>query len=288
MTPAMGRDKLLLNPANTTHASCEVTMKTNTNTNVRDGAGNARPNNPSQDHSLLDVLIDNPRRPKKAEGKDHKAGYRMTLMIGLVLSLGSMTGLMRADLQRTDDGLDIQLQQQETVQMEEIEQTTQEMKAPPPPRPPIPVEVPNDVVFDDVELDLDVTLDLDAEILDIPPPPPTPVDEAVEEEEPEIFVVVEQMPTIVGGNARIYELLDYPEIARQAGMEGMVVVQVVIQPDGTPADPIIARSAGDVLDEAATKAVMKLTFVPGKQRGKAVSVRLAIPIRFRLKEVQQK
>lgn len=210
----------------------------------------------------------------------------MTLMAGLILSLGSLIVLMRADLSVSADEAEFELAQQEIVQMEEIKQTTQEMKAPPPPRPPVPVEVPNDVIFEDVELDLDVTLDLDAEILDIPPPPPIPVAEEVEEE-PEIFVVVEQMPVMIGGTARMYELLDYPEIARQAGMEGMVVVQVVITPEGLPKDPVMARSAGDVLDNAAVEAVMKLTFEPGKQRGKAVSVRLAIPIRFRLKDAKQ-
>lgn len=261
-------------------------MKTNNTTHARDGSNAVHNARSADSSSMLSILIDNPRRPKKVAGKDVKKSYRMTLMFGLILSLSTMTGLMRADLRGSEDGLNIQLAQQEVVQMEEIEQTTQEMKAPPPPRPPVPVEVPNDVVFDDIELDLDVTLDLDAEILDIPPPPPAP---AVEEEEPEpeIFVVVEQMPTIIGGNARIYELLEYPEIARQAGIEGMVVVQVVIRPDGTPADPVVARSGGDVLDLAAVNAVMKLTFEPGKQRGKAVSVRLAIPIRFRLKEAKQ-
>lgn len=238
------------------------------------------------EHSMLSVLLDNPRRPKKMAGKDVKQAYRMTLMAGLILSLGTMIVLMRADLRTSTDVAEFELAQQEIVQMEEIKQTTQEMKAPAPPRPPIPVEVPNDVIFEDVELDLDVTLDLDAEILDIPPPPPTPVVEE-EEIEPEIFVVVEQMPVMIGGTSRMYELLEYPEIARQAGMEGMVVVQVVINADGRPSDPFIARSAGDVLDNAAVKAVMQLTFEPGKQRGKAVAVRLAIPIRFRLKDAKQ-
>lgn len=237
------------------------------------------------EESMLSILLDNPRRPKKKAGKDVKEAYRMTLMAGLILSLGSMIFMMRADLGFSAGDTEFDLVQQEIVQMEEIKQTTQEMKAPPPPRPPVPVEVPNDVIFEDIELDLDVTLDLDAEILDIPPPPPTPAVE--EEEEPEIFVVVEQMPTIIGGTERMYELLDYPEIARQAGMEGMVVVQVVILPNGSPSDPIVARSAGDVLDNAAVEAVMKLSFEPGKQRGKAVSVRLAIPIRFRLKDAKK-
>jgi len=262
-------------------------MKTNNTTHARDGAGASRNARSADDSSMLSILIDNPRRPKKMAGKDVKKSYRMTLMFGLILSLSTMTGLMRADFRGSEDGLNIQLAQQEVVQMEEIEQTTQEMKAPPPPRPPVPVEVPNDVIFEDIELDLDVTLDLDAEILDIPPPPPAPALDEEEEPEPEIFVVVENMPTIIGGNSRIYELLEYPEIARQAGIEGMVVVQVVIRPDGKPADPFVARSAGDVLDQAAVNAVMKLTFEPGKQRGKAVSVRMAIPIRFRLKEAKK-
>lgn len=237
--------------------------------------------------SRLDVLLYNPRRPHKGEGKDIKKAYMLTLMAGLVLSLGSFTMLLRADLTTDDDGQDFQLTTQEVVQMEEIEQTRQELKAPPPPRPPIPVEVPDDVVMEDIVLDLDVTLDLDAEILDIPPPPPTPVAKEEEEDEPEIFVVVEQMPTINGGTERLYAVLDYPEIARQAGIEGMVVVQVVVMPDGMPSQPFVARSAGEILDKAAVEAVMKLTFSPGKQRGKPVMVRMAIPIRFRLKEARQ-
>ncbi len=234
---------------------------------------------------MMSILLANPRRPKKGPGKDIKSAYRLTLMTGLVLSLGVMITLMRADITRETDERGFELAQQEVVQFEEIEQTRQELKAPPPPRPPIPVEVPNDVVFDDVELDLDVTLDLNAEAFDIPPPPPAPAMEEPEEEI-EIFVVVEQMPQIIGGNQKVYEYLAYPEIARQAGIEGMVVVQIVVDPEGIPRDPVTARSAGDVLDEAAVQAVMKLRFIPGRQRGKAVSVRLAIPIRFRIRDAQ--
>jgi protein TonB len=237
--------------------------------------------------SRLDVLLYNPRRPHKREGKDIKRSYMITLMAGLVLSLGGFTLLMRADMASNGDGQDFQLTTQEVVQMEEIEQTRQELKAPPPPRPPIPVEVPDDVIMEDIELDLDVTLDLDAEILDIPPPPPKPAADKEEEDELEIFVVVEQMPTIIGGTEQLYSILDYPEIARQAGIEGMVVVQVVVMPDGSPTQPMVARSAGEILDKAAVEAVMKLSFSPGKQRGKPVMVRMAIPIRFRLKEARQ-
>ncbi|GEM_PF-113672 len=232
---------------------------------------------------ILPILLENPRRPNKAKGKDVKTAYRATLMVGFVVALTGVSLLFRADYRPSNDDGDFTLARQEVVQMEEIEQTKQEIKAPPPPRPPVPVEVPNDVVLDDDILDLDVTLDLNAEMLDIPPPPPVPVDDQADDEV-EVFVVVEQMPQVIGGNRKVYEFLDYPDIARQAGIEGMVVIQIVVGAEGVPTDPFVARSAGEVLDIAASNAVMKLRFEPGRQRGKAVPVRLAIPIRFRLKD----
>ena len=234
-------------------------------------------------HSLL---LDNPRRPRKNKGVEHKTHYRTMVMAGLVVSLGLMTTLVRLDLSADEGALDIRLVDQETVQMEEILQTQQELKAPPPPRPPVPVEVPDDFQFEEEELDLDATLDLDVVVTDLPPPPPTPVMAEPEVDEQEIFVVVEQMPTIVGGAQEVYKYLEYPEIARQAGLEGLVVVQVVVTPDGKPSLPVMARSGGQVLDEAAIKAVMQLSFEPGMQRGRPVRVRMAIPIRFRLREAK--
>lgn len=235
--------------------------------------------------SLHEILFYNPRRPRKRDGLEHKTGYRTKIMSGLVVSLSVLIVLVHMDMTPDDDGFDIAMVDQETVQMEEIAQTLQELKAPPPPRPPVPVEVPDDYQFEEVELDLDATLDLDEPLADLPPPPPTPVAaEEVAEDEMEIFVVVEQMPTIIGGVQRVYEYLKYPEIARQAGLEGLVVIQVVVTPDGLPSLPEVARSSGQVLDEAAIAAVMQLTFEPGMQRGRPVRVRMAIPIRFRLRE----
>ncbi|PIQ63632.1 MAG: energy transducer TonB [Bacteroidetes bacterium CG12_big_fil_rev_8_21_14_0_65_60_17] len=232
-------------------------------------------------------LYDNPRRPTKNPGLEHKVNYKTKVMFGFVVSLSLLTAVFRMDIRPSEDGLDITMTVQETVQMEEIVQTEQEIKAPPPPRPPVPVAVPDDYVFDEVELDLDAMLDLDEVITDLPPPPPTPVtDDEPEEEEMEIFVVVEEMPSIIGGSQEVYKYLEYPEIARKAGLEGLVVIQVVVTPEGKPSMPEVARSAGQVLDEAAVRAVMQLSFEPGMQRGRAVRVRMAIPIRFRLRDAQ--
>jgi periplasmic protein TonB len=225
--------------------------------------------------------ITNPFRPHKNAGKNLKDQYRLSMLVGLALSLSLTTTLFRLDLQDQNQGLKLVVTHQEVVQMDEIQQTDQIKKPPPPPRPPVPVAVPNDTILEDDILDLDASLDVDAALAELPPPPAPAVEKV---EETEIFVVVEQMPEIIGGNKMVYQYLKYPDLARQAGMEGLVVVQIVVIETGEPSSPEIARSAGDVLDAAAVKAVMRLRFVPGRQRGRNVKVKLAIPIRFRLRD----
>ncbi|WP_457652947.1 energy transducer TonB [Rhodocaloribacter sp.] len=228
-------------------------------------------------------------KPYKHPKADLRRNYRLYIEFGLIVALILLIALFRAPVRPKEEGFNIELATQEVVQMEEVTQTHQEVKPPPPPRPPVPVEVPNDVVLDDVELNLDATLDMNEALTELPPPPPPPKEEApAVEEEAEIFVVVEEMPEIIGGTAQIYKYLEYPDIARKAGLEGLVVVQIVVEPDGRPANPVVARSAGDVLDKAAVEAVMRLRFKPGKQRGVPVRVRMAIPIRFRLRDLKRK
>ncbi len=222
----------------------------------------------------------------KARGKDWHSHYRLSVEVGLAVSLAIVVWLIRAPMYPSAETFEVTLAQQEVVRMEEIQQTEQTLKPPPPPRPPVPVEVADDTILDEDELELDVTLDLNEAVDFIPPPPPPAADEegGPEEDVSEIFVVVEQMPQIIGGPNKIYEYLEYPTIARQAQMEGLVVVQVVVEPDGTGSNAVVAKSAGKVLDEAALEAVKKLRYEPGRQRGRAVRVKLAIPIRFMLKE----
>ena len=219
--------------------------------------------------------------PYKSARYDIKRQYGLTIQFGLLLSLALVVGFFRAPIS-SESEFEIALTEQESVQMEEIKQTKQELRPPPPPRPPVPVEVPNDEIIEDAELDLDASLDISEQISSIPPPPPTAAAEQEEEEEEEIFVIVEQMPEIIGGTQAIYEFLTYPEMARKAGLEGLVVVQVIVEVDGRPTEPQVVRSPGPVLDQAAVDAVMQLRFKPGMQRGKPVRVRFAMPVRFRL------
>jgi protein TonB len=100
----------------------------------------------------------------------------------------------------------------------------------------------------------------------------------------EIFTEIpEELPSPVGGLKSIQEKVHYTEIARRAGVEGTVYIQVKIDKDGDVMDAIIIKGLGAGLDEEALNAVKSTKFVPGKQRGKTVNVKMVIPIKFVLK-----
>lgn len=211
---------------------------------------------------------------KKPEA-DLRKSYTVYMQLGLVITLGIMILLFKVEF-KSESEMIIQTVEQETVKMEEIEQTRQDVKPPPPPRPPVPVEVPNDEVIEEEILDLDAELDLDAPI-DLPPPPPP-----AEEEEPDVFVVVEKRPEIKGGMKELYKYIQYPEIARKAGIEGRVILEFVVDERGKVSNIKVLRSVGGGLDEAAISAVQKVKFTPGMQRGRPVKVRYTLPVTFKL------
>ena len=219
---------------------------------------------------------------RKQESADLKKRYPLYVEVGLILTLGLLILAFRADL-TPDNEFDIVMPDQETVQMEEVQQTQQIETPPPPPRPPVPVEVPNDEILENDDLDLDASLDLDEPVANLPPPPPPKEDAPQEEAEPEIFVIVEQMPELIGGLGSIQSKIKYPEIAKKAGVEGRVFVQFVVDEQGNVADPVVTRGIGAGCDEEAVRAVMQAKFKPGKQRGKAVRVKMSLPITFKLK-----
>lgn len=216
---------------------------------------------------------------KKTEKANLRQRYPMYVQLGLIGALGLLILAFNIDL-RGQETMEIIMPEQEVVQMEEIQQTKQIVKPPPPPRPPVPVEVPDDEILEDDELDLDASLDID-EVMDLPPPPPPAEEE--EEPEPEIFVIVETMPELIGGLAAIQSQIKYPPIAKKAGVEGRVIVQFVVNEQGKVVDPVVVRGIGAGCDEEALRAVSQANFKPGKQRGKPVKVKMSLPITFKLK-----
>ncbi|MEZ4700877.1 MAG: energy transducer TonB [Rhodothermales bacterium] len=96
------------------------------------------------------------------------------------------------------------------------------------------------------------------------------------------FVVVEQMPQLVGGIQSLAANLTYPEAAKTAGIEGKVFVQFVVDEHGRVENPVVVRGIGGGCDEAAVAAVRAAQFEPGRQKGEAVRVKMSIPIAFKL------
>jgi protein TonB len=77
----------------------------------------------------------------------------------------------------------------------------------------------------------------------------------------------------------------YPLVARRRGMEGVVLLRVLVAPDGHVASIDVARGSGfPVLDRSALDAVRDWRFRPASQGGKAVEALVEVPIRFSLSD----
>jgi TonB family protein len=104
------------------------------------------------------------------------------------------------------------------------------------------------------------------------------------DEAQDFFVVVEEMPELIGGLRSIQQEIRYPEMARRAGIEGRVYVQFIINEEGYVEHPRVIRGIGGGADEEALRVVNLARFEPGKQRGQPVRVQYALPIHFQLPE----
>jgi len=215
-------------------------------------------------------------RERKKPKADLRKYYTVILEGGLIIALLISIAAVKVNLE-SEAPDEVVLDQQEEVEIEEVIQTKQIETPPPPPRPPVPVEVPNDEVIEDEILDLDAELDLDGP-LDLPPPPPSQEDD----EEEDFFVVVEQQPQLIGGIKGLQEKVEYPELARRAGIEGRVIIQFIVNENGEVENPRVLRGIGGGCDEAALKVVKEAKFEPGMQRGRPVRVQYSLPITFKL------
>ena len=161
---------------------------------------------------------------------------------------------------------DVELQE---ILIENIPQTQQIERPPPPARPSVPVESEDEDIADDLTIE---ETDLDNfEAWDAPPPPP---------EGPRVkFIPYDDPPQPLSDIRPVY-----PEIAQEAGIEGTVVVQVFVDKKGRVKDTVILKGIPNTgLDEAAISAIRKTRFRPAKQRERPVGVWISIPVNFRLK-----
>lgn len=102
----------------------------------------------------------------------------------------------------------------------------------------------------------------------------------------EVYQVVEDMPVFPGGNNEIARYLvnniQYPIEALENGVMGRVLVQFIVEKDGSVSNAKVVRAVHPLLDKEALRVVNSMPkWTPGKQRGKAVRVKYTIPITFK-------
>jgi protein TonB len=182
--------------------------------------------------------------------------------------------------------------------MENLEQPDELKVEPPPPPPPtetqqqlkyVAPEVVDSVAPEEevqiMTMDETVETIEDEEVVEVV----ETVQEEVEEYKPpdEVFIIVEEMPEFPGGNEAllkyVYENLQYPEIARENGIEGNVYVKFCITYQGKVEQISILRGVDPSLDAEAIRVVGTLPhFKPGRQGGNPVNVWYQFRIQFQL------
>ena len=103
----------------------------------------------------------------------------------------------------------------------------------------------------------------------------------------EVFMVVEQMPEFPGGIQEFMSFLSknikYPASAMAKNVQGRVIVQFVVEKDGTPTEFKVIRSVDPDLDAEALRVMKEMPkWKPGMQRGQVVRVKYTLPVTFRL------
>jgi len=205
---------------------------------------------------------------KKNPEADLRLKYKKALEGGMAVTLILLIGVFYS-FKKFETTFELPDQPDITIETIEIPQTQQLQKPPPPSRPSIPVETEDEDMLDDVTIeDTDVTFD---PVDELPPPPPPEEDEVFE------FFAVSEKPVILHK-----EKPRYPDLARKAGIEGIVVVTVTIGKTGAVENARIFKSL-PMLDESALAAAKKCNFKPAKQRDKFVKVKMNIPFHFKLK-----
>ena len=225
------------------------------------------------------------KKTPKADLENKKSTW---LLVGYVIVLAFM--FIAFEWTKRDIKIDTSQAITDLVFEEEIIPITEqpEQAAPPPPPAAPPIAETLTIVEDDADVE-ETTIATSEETNQAVEIKYVPV--AVEEEEPEertIFEVVEQMPEFPnGGMAGLMQYLSknikYPTIAQENGTQGLVIVQFVVNRDGSIVDAKVLRGVDPYLDKEAIRVISSMPkWKPGMQRGKAVRVKYTVPVMFRL------
>jgi protein TonB len=161
------------------------------------------------------------------------------------------------------------LKEQEFIAIE----TTEDFELPPPPKeidqPVVPIAAEEG---EEVDEETEIAPTSFDRIENLPPPPPPPSESATE------FYAFDEPPVLVR-----FVPPSYPALARQAGIEGTVLLRVVVGVDGkVESASVIQSDVTPAMEKAAIAAAKQFLFKPAKQRTVPVRAGMAVPIRFKL------
>jgi protein TonB len=227
---------------------------------------------------------------KKTERASLENKRLLFVEIGFVISL---LAVLLAFNYKTKDKKVATLEDDTQAQVEEeMVPITEETPPPPEAAPSIPVLSDQiDIVDDAIEVDdnLFQSLEDDAntgvEIMDYV----EEVQEEQVEEEAIPFQLVEEKPSFNGGDANefskwVSQHLEYPEIAKENGVQGRVTLSFTVNADGTVSNVKVLRGLDPALDKEAVRVVSSSPkWKPGKQRDRAVKVTYTFPVLFQLR-----
>ena len=221
---------------------------------------------------------------KKSQKADLENKKGLFIEIGLVTILALvLVAFNLRSTDKSDSGMAIQMISEEMT--EEVMQTEEDQ--PEEPEPEVTTEL--EIVDNDAELENELGIVDAGDDANRQQEEVVISDVGTEEEvqEEEIFVFVEKFPEYPGGEAALYEYLNksiqYPEMARDNGITGTVVIKFVVEKDGSITKASILREIGGGCGKEALRVVNGMPkWKPGQQSGKAVRTEFTLPVQFQL------
>lgn len=231
-------------------------------------------------------VIDSVKRIKLQKSKDDEGRFRILRTVGLIFSLVIVIFAFEWKSYDKNEVISLQNIQLQGEEILDIPLTQQ----PPPPAPKkmaiTLIEVPD---IEEIEEEIDIDLDIETNEQMVMEDVTYDDVEVVEEEIDEVFLIVEQAPTPSGGLKEFYGFIareiNYPSAALRANIGGKVFVQFVVNKDGRLTEFKVVKGVGLGCDEEAVRVLRNAPkWIPGKQRGKEVRVRMVLPVNFLFKE----
>jgi len=223
-----------------------------------------------------------PKKSKKADLQNKRVVF---MQLGFVVAL-AMVFIAFEWTSKPGKTTGLASDEADEIVQENVPITRQEEKKPPPPPPPPKtmevlnivdndIDIEDELILEETEADQDTRVRVDAFR-----------QEEEEEEEDQVFITVEDMPTFMGKGLNefrnyIQKNLDYPLIAKENGIEGIVYTKFIVDKDGSVKNVDILRGVDPELDQATVVAIRESPrWEPGKQRGIPVRVSVTMPIAF--------